>query len=135
MQAITKVKYIGIDYVFALPGEQPQLIVNVIAEINNDGEVAEINKNFPLAGLSFSDFLGEQDRAALVEQLVNNGVITGDNVAMFSQIFKTLITKKVASDLSVEIASENYIPPVTIKEDIQELQTIVADLVAEKLGV
>lgn len=135
MQTITRIKYIGIDYLFAPPSEQPQLILNVVAEVNNDGEGTDINKAFPLSELSFSDFLGEQDRTVLATQLVSNGIITNDNMGIFAQIFKSIITKKIAADIGASIAGENYVAPPTLKENVQELQTIVADLIAEKLGV
>ena len=124
---ITQIKFVTMEFT----STENRLGVQIT--VDNNGVLTNVNHKIITNNLNLSSFLTADALNALGNNLTT--IVSTDSMDNFVQIFKGLLTKKIAAELGAEIAGENYVVPTTLKEDVVELQLLVADLVAEKLGV
>ena len=86
-------------------------------EIDNDGELVNIQHNVPLHEVSFLDILSQEK----LNEILN----VGDNFSSFVQTLRKLVAYKVASDLNIEVVeTEDYVLPIPLREKVEQLEKI-----------
>ena len=128
MATITKIKHFTVDLDF----EEMQkdgtkvkpLYIELVAEVDADGEISEVGKTYRLIDLNFTDFMASTD----IQNMVNS-ITESTTPAQFVQIFVGAMMKAIASEMDYAIAGENYVFPMTLRERLNLVQQALDEII------
>lgn len=124
---LLRVKYFGVDLGFEEAGDDgtriKPLYIEIIADVENEGEISELRKRYRLADLDFRDFMTAEDLEATI-----SGITTDTTPAQMAKAFAGMILKVIASETGYSIAGEDYVAPPTLRQETNEVKGEVVSL-------